>query len=95
MKLKRNAYIIVGEQRIILDCLEPESMVIYRNAFYPGKFRVHIEGYRRFVAEETIWPAVNDEVNLALSRKVPCGKWFCSEMPTFWKDSFPLLAESI
>ncbi len=26
-------------------------------------------GYRRFVAEETIWLAVNDEVNLTLSSK--------------------------
>ncbi len=40
MRLRRNVSLIVGEQRIILDCLESESMVIYRNVLYRGKVRV-------------------------------------------------------
>ncbi len=65
VRLRRSTSIVVGEQRIILDCLEPESMVIYRNALYHGEVRVHTAGYRRSFAKETIWLAASDGVNLA------------------------------
>ncbi len=39
-------------------------MVIYRNALYHREVRVHTAGYRRSVAEETIWLAASDGVNL-------------------------------
>ncbi len=64
VRLRRSTSIVVGEQRIILDCLEPESMVIYRNTLYHREVRVHIAGYRRSFAKETIWLAVSDRVNL-------------------------------
>ncbi len=35
--------------------MEPGKIVVYRNALYRGKVRVHIVGYRRSAVEETIW----------------------------------------
>ncbi len=50
VRLRRSTSIVVGEQITIFD--------LY------GEIRVHIAGYRRSFAKETIWFAVSDGVNL-------------------------------
>ncbi|GEM_PF-5403115 len=70
VRLRRGTSIMVGEQRLLLECMEPGKIVVCRNALYGGKVRVHIVGYRRSAVEETIWLALSDGVNINSSVKV-------------------------